>query len=74
MNIFSVSNKLDGQNVESDLGPNCLQRLSADDKSRHKQIDELFVLQHYILINNFQSYLDILLSSWVEPALCRRKS
>ena len=27
----------DQQNVSPDLRPNCLQRLSADDKSRHEQ-------------------------------------
>ena len=37
-NTIRVSNGLDpdqdGQNVGPDLSPNCLQRLSADDKSR----------------------------------------
>ena len=38
-NAIRVSNSLDPdqarQNVGPDLGPNCLQKLSADDKSRH---------------------------------------
>ena len=38
-NIIGVSNCLDpdqaGHFVRPDLGPNCLQSLSADDKSRH---------------------------------------
>ena len=39
LNTFKVSNGLDpDQNqrfVSPDLGPNCLQKLSADNKSRH---------------------------------------
>ena len=39
MNTISVSNSLDPDQarhfVGPDLGPNCLQRLSADDKSLH---------------------------------------
>ena len=38
-NTFRVSNSLDPDQarcfVKPDLAPNCLQRLSADDKSRH---------------------------------------
>ena len=41
MNIIRVSNSLDpGQDRHSagpDFGQNCLQRLSADDKSHHQQ-------------------------------------
>ena len=34
----SVSNKLDADHyVEPDLGPNCRQRLSTNEKSHHKQ-------------------------------------
>ena len=40
-NTIRVSNNLDsdqdGLFVGPDLGPNCLQRVSADDKSCHKQ-------------------------------------
>ena len=40
-NTIRVSNSLDPdqaeKNVGPDLGSNCLQRLSADDKSRHQQ-------------------------------------
>ena len=40
-NTFTVSNSLAPDQarrfVRPDLGPNCLQRLSADDKSRHKR-------------------------------------
>ena len=47
MNIISVSNNLDPDQAQHfvgpDLVPNCLQKLSADNKSHHKQIDELFV-------------------------------
>ena len=33
-----MSNNLDSdQNVGHDMGPNCLQRLSAEDKNHHKQ-------------------------------------
>ena len=39
-NTIRVSKRLDPDQARSfvgpDLGPNCLQRLSADDKSRHK--------------------------------------
>ena len=34
LNTIRVSNSLAGQNVVPDLGPNCLQRLSADDTRR----------------------------------------
>ena len=40
-NTIRVSNGLepdqDRQNVGPDLGPSCLQRLSADDKSHHQE-------------------------------------
>ena len=40
-NTIGVSNSLDPdqarQNVGPDLGPNCLQRLSADNKRRNQQ-------------------------------------
>ena len=43
--IIRVSNSLDPdqdrQNVGPDLGPNCLKRLSADDKSRRWQGEDL---------------------------------
>ena len=50
------------------LCPNCLQMLSADGKSHHKQIKELFVCA---AAQQFWSYLDTLLSSWFEPELSR---
>ena len=34
-NTIRVSNSLDPDFVGPDLDPNCLQKLSADDKSRH---------------------------------------
>ena len=51
MNTIRVSNSLDPDQdlhfVGPDLGPNCLQRLSADDKSLHLQgmSESLFVCQ-----------------------------
>ena len=49
-NTSRVSNILDPdqaqQNVKPDLGPNCLQRLSADDKIHHKKA-ELTCMMRY---------------------------
>ena len=56
-NAIRVSNSLDPdqarQNVGPDLGPNCLQRYSADDTSRQRVNGSMFVCFIYpILINN----------------------
>ena len=56
-NAIRVSNSLDPdqarQNVAPDLGPNCLQRYSADDTSRQRVNGSMFVCFIYpILINN----------------------
>ena len=51
-NAIRVSNSLDPdqdrQNVGPDLGPNSLQRFSADDKSRHKARKELKRPKHFM--------------------------
>ena len=38
----------DLQNVGPDLGPNCLQRLTADDRSRRQQGKSEAVIEHKI--------------------------
>ena len=54
--------------VGPDLGPNCLQRLSADDKSlRRLVLFCLFDLILYVPSTIFQLNMDG--SSWVEPVL-----
>ena len=68
-----MSNSLDpdqaGHFVGPDLGPNCLQRLSADDKSRHEWEKELNIIFILTLKGN-KSRIENILQLSINKVLC----
>ena len=72
-----MKNSVDPDQKPADLDLHCLKigyiRVSHPWVSCVNNKSILFVLMHYVPVNNFQSCQDDFLSSWVEPVLIKQR-